>query len=40
MQREQYRQELEEKLQRARRDDVIIIGGDQNSSVGPREGEN
>ena len=40
MQIEQYRQELEEKLQRTRRDDVIIIGGDHNSSVGPGEGEN
>ena len=40
MQIEQYRQELEEKLQRTRRDDIIIIGGDHNSSVGPREGEN
>jgi len=37
---ERYRQELEEKLQRTRRDDIIIIGGDHNSSVGPREGEN
>ena len=35
---EQYRQELEEKLQRTRRDDIIIIGGDHNSSAGPREG--
>ena len=40
MQMEQYRQELEEKLQRIRRDYITIIGGDHNSSVGPREGEN
>ena len=37
---EQYRHELEEKLQRTRRDGIIVIGGDHNSSVGPREGEN
>ena len=30
---------MEEKLQRTRRDDIIVIGGDHNSSVGPREGE-
>ena len=35
MQMEQYRQKLEEKLQRTRRD-IIIIGGDQSSSVGQR----
>ena len=40
MQMEQYRQVLEEKLQRTRRDDVIIIGGDHISSVRTREGEN
>ena len=37
---EQCRQELEEKLQRTRRDDIIVIEGDHNSSVGPWEGEN
>ena len=40
IQLEQYRQELEEKPQRTRKDDIIVIGGDHNSSVGPREGEN
>ena len=37
---EKFRQELEEKLQRTRGDDIIIIGGDHNSIVGPMEGEN
>ena len=30
MQMEQYRQELEERLQRIRSDDITIIGGDHN----------
>ena len=40
VQMEQYRLELEEKPQRTRRDDIISIGGDHNSCVGPKEGEN
>ena len=31
---------MEEKLQRTRRDNIITIGKDHNSSVGPKEGEN
>jgi len=31
---------LEKKLQRARRDDILITGGEHNSSVGPKDGEN